>query len=58
MHMVWHAQDKSFGSGLARAIYGDKQIKFGTVYLNYCEIGKTVEDLANDNDKYIGDDAF
>ena len=23
-----------------------------------CEIGKTVEDLANDNDKYIGDDAF
>jgi hypothetical protein len=38
--------------------YGDSQIKFGTVYLNYCEIGKTVEDLANDNDKYIGDDAF
>ena len=38
--------------------YGDSQIKFGTVYLNYCEIGKTVEDLANDKDKYIGDDAF
>jgi hypothetical protein len=28
------------------------------VYLNYCEIGKTVEDLAHDNDKYIADDAF
>jgi hypothetical protein len=28
------------------------------VYLNYCEIGKTAEDLANDNDIYIGDDAF
>ena len=28
------------------------------MYLNYCEIGKTVEDLAHDNDKYIGDDAF
>jgi len=39
-------------------IHGDWRIKFGTVYLNYCEIGKTVEDLAHDNDKYIGDDAF
>jgi len=38
--------------------YGDRQLQFGTVYLNYCEIGKTVEDLTNDNDKYIGDDAF
>jgi len=38
--------------------YGSSEIKFGTVYLNYCEIGKTVEDLAQDNDKYIGDDAF
>lgn len=32
--------------------------KFGTVYLNYVEIGKTLEDLAIDNDKYISDDAF
>jgi hypothetical protein len=38
--------------------HGTLQIKFGTVYLNYCEIGKTVEDLAHDNDKYIADDAF
>jgi hypothetical protein len=38
--------------------YGILGIKFGTVYLNYCEIGKTVEDLAHDNDIYIGDDAF
>lgn len=38
--------------------YGEQQIKFGTVYLNYCEIGKTAEDLANDNDMYIADDAF
>lgn len=38
--------------------YTTSQIEFGTVYLNYCEIGKTAEDLANDNDKYIGDDAF
>lgn len=30
----------------------------GTVYLNYVEIGKTFEDLTNDNDQYISDDAF
>jgi hypothetical protein len=41
-----------------QSAYGDWNIKFGTVYLNYCEIGKTVEDLAHDNDKYIADDAF
>jgi len=32
--------------------------QFGTVYLNYVEIGKTLEDLAIDNDQWIGDDAF
>lgn len=41
-----------------QGMYGDWKIKFGTVYLNYCEIGKTAEDLTHDNDKYIGDDAF
>lgn len=41
-----------------QAVHGDWRIRFGTVYLNYCEIGKTVEDLAHDNDQYIGDDAF
>ena len=40
------------------AQWGETQIQFGTVYLNYCEIGKTVEDLTHDNDKYIGEDAF
>lgn len=38
--------------------YGQSQLSFGTVYLNYCEIGKTVQDLAQDNDKYIADEAF
>lgn len=38
--------------------YFTSNIEFGTVYLNYVEIGKTLEDLAIDNDKYIGDDAF
>jgi hypothetical protein len=32
--------------------------KFGSVCLNYCEIGKTLEDLTKDNDNYISDDAF
>jgi len=38
--------------------YGETNIKFGTVYLNYCEIGKTVEDLTFDNDIYISEEAF
>jgi hypothetical protein len=38
--------------------FNEQSIQFGTVYLNYCEIGKTTEDLANDNDKYIANDAF
>ena len=32
--------------------------RFGTVYLNYAEIGKTLEDLAHDNDRYISQEAF
>ena len=56
---TWYGMPKTHQLDLAiQNQYGDSQIKFGTVYLNYCEIGKTVEDLANDNDKYIGDNAF
>lgn len=32
--------------------------KFGTVMLNYVEIGKTLHDFANDNDNYIAPEAF
>jgi hypothetical protein len=38
--------------------YGTLNPKFGTVCLNYVEIGKTLEDLTQDCDNYIGDDAF
>lgn len=38
--------------------YGELSYRFGTVYLNYVEIGKTVENLTHDQDAYIGDDAF
>jgi len=34
------------------------KIEFGTVYLTYVEIGKTLDDLVMDNDRYISDDAF
>jgi hypothetical protein len=33
-------------------------VTFGTVYLNYVEIGKTLDDLAMDNDQYIFDSGF
>ena len=38
--------------------YGRLTYEFGGVYLNYVEIGKTLEDLSTDNDQWIGDDAF
>lgn len=38
--------------------YGTLCSFFGTVYLNYCEIGKTLEDLANDRDQYISNEMF
>ena len=38
--------------------YGTFNPKFGSVCLNYCEIGKTLEYLTTDRDNYIGDEAF
>lgn len=38
--------------------YGTISTFFGTVYINYCEIGKTLEDLTVDRDNYISDEAF
>lgn len=36
----------------------DSKIQFGTVYINYVEIGKTLHDLMLDHDKYIDPAAF
>jgi hypothetical protein len=33
------------------------QYEFGGLYLNYVEVGKTIEDLVRDEDEYIHDDA-
>lgn len=38
--------------------HGRLSVEFGGVYLNYVEIGKTLEDLSIDDDHWIGDDAF
>jgi hypothetical protein len=38
--------------------YFTNAYQYGTAYLNYVEIGKTLEDLAYDDDHYIEDDAF
>lgn len=38
--------------------HGTLNPPFGSVCLNYVEIGKTLEDLSQDNDKYISDSAF
>ena len=38
--------------------YGRLDYEFGGVYVNYVEIGKTLEDLSMDDDQWIGDDAF
>lgn len=38
--------------------HGRTTYEFGGVYLNYVEIGKTLEDLSLDDDQYISDDAF
>ncbi len=38
--------------------YFESQITFGTVYINYVEIGKTLHDLMLDNDNYIDPAAF
>lgn len=38
--------------------YGTMSTCFGTVYLNYCEIGKTLEDLTTDRDTYISNNMF
>jgi hypothetical protein len=43
-----HDDYQSFNSG----------IKFGTVVVNYVEIGKTLQDLMMDNDSYISAEAF
>jgi hypothetical protein len=58
-HVVtWFGLPKTDTLDIGDYKYFTNNYQFGTVYLNYVEIGKTLEDLAQDGDKYIGDDAF
>lgn len=58
-HVVtWYGLPKTEVLELADYELFEPNIQFGTVYLNYVEIGKTFDDLAVDNDQYIGEDAF
>ena len=56
---TWYGMPKTLHIPLEHMLkYSTMSTFFGTVYLNYCEIGKTLEDLATDRDRYIGDDMF
>jgi hypothetical protein len=56
---TWYGQPKQYTLPVViQQQYGVTNPVWGSLCLNYCEIGKTLEDLARDNDHYIGDDAF
>ena len=55
---TWYGMPKLFVLQDQDYVLFEDVAKIGTVYLNYTEIGKTLEDLALDNDQYIAEDAF
>jgi len=56
---TWYGMPKTekLSTNLAQE-FGTTNPQFGSVCLNYCEIGKTLEDLTYDRDNYISDQAF
>lgn len=58
-HVVtWYGLPKDVELDLEDYQFFELGATFGTVYLNYVEIGKTLEDLAVDNDQYIAEEAY
>ena len=56
---TWYGQPKEHTLPVVmQQQYGTINPPWGSVCLNYCEIGKTLADLTRDRDNYIGDDAF
>ena len=56
---TWYGQPKTHQFTLEQIQqHGRLQTDWGGVYVNYVEIGKTLEDLYHDRDRYISDDAF
>lgn len=54
----WGMPKEKILSDHIKQYYGTPLIEFGGVYLNYVEIGKTMLDLATDDDQYIADEMF
>lgn len=58
-HIVtWFAMDRNEKLELDDYKHFTDYYEYGTIYLLYVEIGKTLEDLATDNDRYISDEAY
>jgi hypothetical protein len=56
---TWFGQPKTHQFTLEQIKkHGRLHTEWGGVYINYVEIGKTLENLFHDNDTYIGADAF
>jgi hypothetical protein len=55
---TWYGLPKTKTLSVDLLKFGTLNPTFGSVCLNYCEIGKTLEDLTQDNDNYISDEAF
>ena len=55
---TWYGMPKTKTIPTDMMNYGTTNPAWGTVCLNYCEIGKTLEDLTQDRDQYISDEAF
>lgn len=55
---TWYGMPKTKTLPVEIMSYGTTNPAWGSVCLNYCEIGKTLEDLAQDRDRYISDKAF
>lgn len=56
---TWYGQPKTQKfTPEQMSTHGRLCVDWGGVYINYVEIGKTLQDLSIDNDQYISDDAF
>lgn len=58
-HVVtWFDLPKNEQLDISDYDYFNEKVEFGSVYLNYVEIGKSLEHLATDFDNHISDEAF
>lgn len=55
---TWYGMPKTKTLAPEIMNYGTTNPAWGSVCMNYCEIGKTLEDLSRDRDQYISAEAF